>query len=389
MKFSMIFEAQLAQNTPEGEQGVIRECLEQAVFGEEMGFDRIWAVEHHSLVNYAHMSAPEIFLSYVAARTSRVRIAHGVVCLPFKYNHPVRVAERAAMLDILSEGRVDVGVGRGATPRELGVFGVEEEETQPQLEEALRMLPGIWMEKEFSHESELISVPPREIIPKPVQEPHPPLFMACTKEATLNRAGELGVGALALGFAGPNDIAEKNKVYRAAVERRGDAPPVGAFANDHLSALCPAIVLDDAEKARSIGYRGQRFFVESLNHWSRGGPAPNLDDYDEAAGDYLAKERERLEMQFGSELVEVSDPTARRDAEQSAGLHLHQLDQSYGDVEDCITYVQRLIDAGADEIMFLLQMGTVPHEVIMESIENIGEHVIPHFRAREPDMQSA
>src|SRR3954467_10127575 len=144
MIFSMIFEAQLAGPTPETEQQILRDCVEQAVLGEEIGLDRIWAVEHHALVEYAHMSAPEIFLSFVAARTSRIRIGHGVVCAPFRYNHPVRIAERTALLDILSEGRLDVGFGRGATPRETGTFGITAEDTQQQLAEVLRMVPGIW-----------------------------------------------------------------------------------------------------------------------------------------------------------------------------------------------------------------------------------------------------
>lgn len=380
MMFSMIFEAQLLDATPEGERRVIHECLDQALLAEELGFDRVWAVEHHALVQYAHMSAPEIFLSFVAARTKRIRIGHGVVCVPFRYNHPVRVAERAAMLDILSEGRVDVGVGRGATPRETGTFGIEAEDTQPQLEESLRMLPGIWTNKEFSYSSDLIEMPLREIVPKPLQSPHPPLFMACTKEATLNLAGKLGVGALALGFAGPDDIAEKNKVYRAAVAQRDPADVVGAFPVDHFSALCPAIVLDDDALAREVGFRGQRFFRESLNQWARDAPPPDPADYE---GDNEADTRRKsddLELQFGSEVVHMEDPTMLRDAEQKAGLHLVRTDQAYGDVEHCIRQVQRLADAGADEIMFLIQMGTVPQEICLETIRNIGNHVIPHFR---------
>jgi alkanesulfonate monooxygenase SsuD/methylene tetrahydromethanopterin reductase-like flavin-dependent oxidoreductase (luciferase family) len=382
MIFSMIFEAQLAGPTPETEQQIFRDCVEQAVLGEEIGLDRIWAVEHHALVEYAHMSAPEVFLSFVAARTSRIRIGHGVVCAPFRYNHPVRIAERTATLDILSEGRLDVGFGRGATPRETGTFGITAEDTQQQLAEVLRMVPGIWTDDEFSYRSETIEIPPRNIVPKPMQRPHPPLFMACTKEATLQMAGSLGVGALALGFAGPDNIAEKNKVYRDAVATRRPEDVVGHVANDHLAALCPAIVLDDAAEARRIGFSGQRFFMESLNQWSRGGPKPDPSTYadDEAA---LREQGRNLEMRFGSELVRMTDPTARRDAEQSAGLHLTRQEQAYGDVDDCIGYVQQLIDAGADEIMFLIQMGTVPQEVCLETIRNIGQHVLPHFRALE------
>src|SRR6478735_652360 len=140
MQFSMIFEAQLAFPTREREQQVIRDCVDQAVFAEEMGFDRVWAVEHHCLLRYAHMSAPEIFLTWVAARTSRIRIGHGVVCLPFNYNHPIRVGERAAMLDTLSGGRLDLGAGRGATLQEMSLCGVDETTTAAQVEEALRMI---------------------------------------------------------------------------------------------------------------------------------------------------------------------------------------------------------------------------------------------------------
>jgi alkanesulfonate monooxygenase SsuD/methylene tetrahydromethanopterin reductase-like flavin-dependent oxidoreductase (luciferase family) len=207
--------------------------------------------------------------------------------------------------------------------------------------------------------------------------------MACTKEATLNLAGQLGVGALALGFSGPDDIAEKNRVYRAAVARRKPADVAGRFAVDHLSALCPAIVLDDAEKAREIGFRGQRFFSESLNQWARGTPAPDPASYGSTSRDALAKARESLELKFGSELVKIADPTQRRDTEQLVGISITRDDQAYGDVDGCIDYVQRLIDAGADEIMFLIQMGTVPQEICLETIRNIGQSVLPYFRAQE------
>ena len=140
----MIFEAQMADTAPATERQVIRDCVEQAVFAEEMGFDRVWAVEHHCLKWYAHMSAPEIFLTWVAARTSRIRIGHGVVCMPFNYNHPIRVAERAAMLDILSGGRLDLGAGRGATLQEMSAMGVDPDRTYVEVEEALRMIGTMW-----------------------------------------------------------------------------------------------------------------------------------------------------------------------------------------------------------------------------------------------------
>src|SRR3954454_25124132 len=136
----MIFEAQMADPSPAHEHQVIRDCVEQAVYAEAMGFDRIWAVEHHCLKWYAHMSAPEIFLTYVAAKTERIRIGPGVLCLPSHYNHPIRVGERAAMLDILSKGRLDLGAGRGATLQEMSAFGGDPGTTYEELEESLNMI---------------------------------------------------------------------------------------------------------------------------------------------------------------------------------------------------------------------------------------------------------
>ena len=156
MKFSMIFEAQMAHPTPEHERQVLQDCVEQAVYAEEMGFDRIWAVEHHALRWYAHMSAPEIFLTWVAARTSRIRIGHGVVCMPFNYNHPVRVAERAAMLDNLSGGRLDLGAGRGATLQEMSLCGVDPDRTYQEVEEALRMIGAMWQGDDFEWHGDLL-----------------------------------------------------------------------------------------------------------------------------------------------------------------------------------------------------------------------------------------
>jgi len=379
MEFSMIFEAQIAGPTPEKERQVMHDCVEQAVLAEKMGFDRVWAVEHHCLHQYAHMSAPEVFLSFVAARTSRIRIGHGVICLPFRYNHPIRVAERTAMLDILTNGRLDVGVGKGSTDEELLAFGVDKDRAVFEVEESLRMLPRLWRDEIFEHKSDLIEVPPRRILPKPVQDPHPPLFMACTREAMFEFTGKHGIGALALGFAGPDDVAAKNALYRKAVAERDEADVIGEFANDKLVALCPAIVLEDRDEAQRIGFRGHRFFVEAIAQW-KGGPPPAADTYDDDnMAVLLEMQKKTIEANFGSEKIH----SLTIDEIRSSGLQRYNVNQAYGDPSDAIAYIERLIEAGADEIMFLLQMGTVPQDVILESIRVIGEQVIPHFTGVE------
>jgi alkanesulfonate monooxygenase SsuD/methylene tetrahydromethanopterin reductase-like flavin-dependent oxidoreductase (luciferase family) len=162
------------------------------------------------------MSAPETFLAYLAGRTTRIGLGHGVVCLPPLMNHPVKVAERIATLDILSGGRVHFGMGKGATQQEAGTFGYELEALPPMIDEAMRLIPRFFVEEVVEHHGEFIDVPPRPVHPKPLQDPHPPLYQACTNTATLVDAGGRGIGALVLGFGGPDEVAAKNDVYRAA-----------------------------------------------------------------------------------------------------------------------------------------------------------------------------
>jgi alkanesulfonate monooxygenase SsuD/methylene tetrahydromethanopterin reductase-like flavin-dependent oxidoreductase (luciferase family) len=355
----MIFEAQLADPTPQCEQAVYRSLIDQAVLADRLGFDRVWAVEHHNLRYYAHCTAPEVLLSFVAARTERIRVGHGVAMLPWRYNHPLRVAERAATLDILSGGRLDLGTGVSSSPLEMGAFGVDPDTRHAEWEEAIRAIPRMWDDEPFEHHGTYFDVPPRHVLPKPVQKPHPPLYVAATRDETISTAGRMGVGALCLGFGGPEDIVKKRGLYDEAIASRDPNGIAGKTPTDHLSALCPAIVLRDREKAVEIGIRAQRFFVDSLEHCYGGGPEPRTDvDLAETVTTYLSEQK----IESPSSLQAASGPRA------------------YGGPEEAAAYVDALRTSGADEVMFLIQMGTVPHEVCMESVQLIGEEVIPRFR---------
>ncbi|MEI2703683.1 MAG: LLM class flavin-dependent oxidoreductase [Ilumatobacteraceae bacterium] len=239
MRFSVIFEAQTNDASPGNEHRVVQQCVEQAVFAEAMGFDTVWAVEHHALTWYAHMSAPEIFLSYVAAKTSRIGLGHGCVLMPFGFNHPLRVAERVGMLDSLSGGRLHVGAGRGATQQEMGMFGVDVADTYPQMEETLRIISNVWRADRFEWHSDVIDLPSRPVHPSPIQHPHPPLYMACTKRDTVRLAAELGVGALVLGFGGPEEIGVLRAIYDQAIAERTGERFVSDHANDHFERAVP------------------------------------------------------------------------------------------------------------------------------------------------------
>jgi alkanesulfonate monooxygenase SsuD/methylene tetrahydromethanopterin reductase-like flavin-dependent oxidoreductase (luciferase family) len=374
MKFSIIYEAQMVDTSRANEAQVFQDMVEQCLLAEEMGFDCIWSVEHHCLTQYAHLSAPESFLAFIAGRTTRIHVGHGVICLPFKMNHPIKVAERVATLDLLSRGRLHFGVGKGSTVQEAGAFDTKVEDVTAQVDEAMYMIPKMWLEGNFEHHSDIIDIPPRPIHPKPYQNPHPPMYMACTRDEALEVAGGRGLGALVLGFSGPDEIARKNTIYRKAFRERNPANQVGFRPNEHFAALCPTIILDDRAKARKVGLRGQRFFAESIIHWYGGGPAPSTDDID---ADAIVKELERDKEEFVAFLGQEQIPVTEL---HTSNYHVE--DDAYGNVADAIRQVERLKAAGADEILFLVQMGTVPHEATMETIRNIGRHLIPHFRSQ-------
>ena len=382
MKFSMIFEAQLADPTPESERQLILDSVEQAVFAEQMGFDGIWAVEHHGLEHYSHMSAPELFLATVAAKTSRIRIGHGAVCMPFNYNFPTRVAEKAAFLDVLSNGRVNLGAARGGTLQEAALCNVDPSRTADEVEEALRIVSAAWRSDDFEWHGKLLDLQapkgnsPLRILPRPVQRPHPPLYLASTKPDTVVHSADLGVGALIFGFAGLDSVAHQHKLYRERCETRTGEKLVSDVTNDQFVALCPTIVLDDAKQAREIGARGQRFFGESIGYWHLGGDEPPTGDT--VGEDNVAFMRDRAESRAAAydrgELPQYS--------ERSLASANYNIDHAYGTVQTAIDYVTELERVGVDEVLCLIQMGTVPQQVCLDTIRNWGEHVIPHFRAK-------
>ena len=294
--------------------------------------------------------------------------------MPFGYNHPIRVGERVAMLDALSGGRLDVGGGRGASLQEMSLVGVDPDDTYPQLYESLCMLGHMWDDDEFEWHG-LLDIEPHPILPRPLQQPHPPLYMACTKHDTVKLAGEWGVGSLVLGFAGPDEVAVNRKIYddTIATPHRGEVR-----LQRHQRVVLGPLPHHRARRPRrraacrvpwsAVLRRVDRALVRPRT------PAP---------GGRARGRRQRRRAGAGPR--RRSSPTSMR-REIPIGPEMTQnykLDQAYGDANDAIEYTQRLVDAGADEIMCLMQMGTVPHEACMETIRQWGETVIPYFRNQE------
>src|SRR6266498_1173516 len=183
MRFGIFYEHQLPRPwAPTDEHRLLKDALEQVELADKVGIDYVWEVEHHFLEEYSHSSAPEVFLAAASQRTSNIRLGHGIVQIPPGFNHPARVAERIATLDLVSGGRVEFGTGESSSQAELGGFGVRREDKRAQWEESLDAITRMFVEEPFAgFDGTWTSMPPRNVIPKPLQKPHPPLWVACSR----------------------------------------------------------------------------------------------------------------------------------------------------------------------------------------------------------------
>jgi alkanesulfonate monooxygenase SsuD/methylene tetrahydromethanopterin reductase-like flavin-dependent oxidoreductase (luciferase family) len=355
MKFSIFFEMQVAGPTRESEAKVFRDCIEQAALADELGYHCVWEVEHHGLYEYSHSAAPEVFLAFAAARTKRIRLGHGVTLLPFRYNHPIRIAERIATLDILSDGRVNWGTGKSSSLVEQQAFECDIKQLHDQWLEALEMIPRMWREDVFTHKGTFFDIPPTQVVPKPVQQPHPPMFAACTKPDSAAAVGRLGLGALNFAIGSDDYLAQKVLEYRKAVDT---AAPAGRQKNNHFACTPATLVLEDDLEACRFGLRGARFFAESMARYYFSGTRP------------LGK------LDVPRDFLPEADLEAARAARNAPGSHVATI---VGDPACARETVERFADVGVDELILVMQMGTVPHELILRSLRTFAEKVMPHF----------
>jgi alkanesulfonate monooxygenase SsuD/methylene tetrahydromethanopterin reductase-like flavin-dependent oxidoreductase (luciferase family) len=361
VEFGLLFELQ-AGDSPQAEAEIWCQGIEQAELADQSGFDAVWAVEHHFLVGYAHCSAPEVFLGAVSQRTERVRLGHAVVVAPAPVNHPFRLAERVAALDIVSGGRVDVGFGRGFSELEQTAFGLDPETSRDMAADTVRAIPKMWTEEEFpGFEGKTLSLPPRRVIPKPVQQPHPPMWWACTSPPSFDLAGSLGLGCLCFAFQPPEDLSERLAAYHAAST---NATPVGAFANNKVAGYTVALCLGDDKQAK---YDGGAGYIYNLKRWVEYlkplAKLPSHRWYAEILDNPLV------------EAMEQSDPG-------DAGAMLADMGYcAIGDPKSCIDVVKRFEALGVDQLLLLMQTAGVSHEQVCESIRRFGDEVIPACRA--------
>ncbi len=375
MKFDLLYELQVPKPHDErSEWRCYQEALEQIELADRLGFDTVWAVEHHFLSEFAHSSAPEIFLTAAAARTRKIRIGHGVVLLPSKFNHPIRVAERVAALDLVSNGRVEFGTGRSSQYEQAG-FEIDSELSRDMWQESLSIIPRMWTEDPFEFQGRFVTIPPRSIIPKPLQKPHPPMWMAATSPQSWELAGKNGIGILGLTiFVSVPQLEERVRAYKAALKT---ATPAGKFINDQVGAFTIVHVAETRERAIANG--ATEAAINYLLYAFRvlgGGAAP---------GDGgMKRETVASEMQSTPyrDMIAKEYPVILKMMKNECTFE--DLDGEdmviVGDVDECARKVERYQRAGLDHFISLMQADRIPHERVMESIELFAREIMPRFR---------
>src|SRR5213593_580843 len=268
MKFGLFYEHQLPQ--PWGEDGELRlyhQALEQIELADRLGIDYIWEVEHHFLEEYSHSSAPEVFLGAVSQRTKRIRLGHGIVQLPVAFNHAARIAERIATLDLVSDGRVEFGTGEASSEVELGGFGIDRATKRDQWLEAIDAVARMFVEEPFAgYDGTYVKMPPRNVVPKPFQKPHPPLWVACSRRETIHMAATKGIGALSFSFIEPADAKLWVNDYYETIASN-ECVPAGFAVNPNFAVVTPFMCHPDEETAIDRGIDGGHFFGYSLAHY--------------------------------------------------------------------------------------------------------------------------
>ena len=359
MKFGVFYEHQLPKPWAEGDElKLFQDALDEIELADRLGIDYAWEVEHHFLEEYSHSSAPEVFLAAASQRTRRIRLAHGIVLMPTEYNHPARVAERIATLDLVSNGRCDFGTGESASRAELEGFGIDPDTRRAQWRETVEQTANLLaMDPYPGFQGEFFSMPCRNLVPKPVQKPHPPLWVACSNRQTIHLAAQLGMGALTFAFV---DMAEARKWVDDYYETlRRECNPIGHAINPNIAMVTSFSVHHDEQVARERGLDGFRFFQFALgHHYAFGQHQPG---------------NSRIWEQY----------QAMRDSLPEVGMG----EGGIGTPAQLTAHLRQFAEAGVDQVVFIQQGGKNKHEHICESLELFAAEVMPEFKKGEDERE--
>jgi len=358
MKFGIFYEHQLPKPWNEGdEHRLFQEALDQVELADRIGIDHAWEVEHHFLDEYSHSSAPEVFLAACSQRTKHIRLGHGIVLMPPGYNHPARVAERIATLDLVSNGRVEFGTGESSALLELGGYRVPVEKKRAMWRETVEQTLNMMVMTPYpGFKGEYFEMPCRNVVPKPVQKPHPPVWVACSNRETIKMAARLGIGALTFSFVDPKEAKSWVDEYYHLIKT--ECVPIGHAINPNICMVTGFSVHPDAEEARRRGIDGFKFFGYALgHHYLFGEHKPGRTDI------WSAYEKAKAHIPDNAGAGGIGTPDMLR------------------------KHLQGFADAGVDQVSFIQQGGKNRHDHICESLELFARDVMPEFKAKEDERQ--
>jgi alkanesulfonate monooxygenase SsuD/methylene tetrahydromethanopterin reductase-like flavin-dependent oxidoreductase (luciferase family) len=373
MRFGIFYEHQNPRpwDGDRDEHKLFKDALDQVELADRAGFDYAWEVEHHFLEEYSHSSAPEVFLAAASQRTKNIRLGHGIVQIPPAVNHPARVAERIATLDLVSDGRVDFGTGESSSAAELAGFLVDRSRKRDMWKDAIDAITRMLVEEPFAGwDSEFIRMPPRNVVPKPLQKPHPPLWVACSRRETIHFAARNGIGALSFSFVEPEDAGKWVGEYYDLIDSE-ECRPAGFALNPNVTVVLPMMCHADEQEAIDRGIDGAHFFGYSLAHYyGMGQQSPGVT----SIWDEFQANREL--RGFSRELIEADDaPLGVKLMQHGLG----SLRGAIGTPKQIEELVRRYAAVGVDQVVFVLQAGANKHEHICEALELVGKEVIPVF----------
>ncbi len=366
MKFALFYEIPVARPwTRESEHIAYQNTLEQAIYGDEMGFHAFWTVEHHFLEEFSHCSNPEVLYGAIASRTQNIRLGYGVRLTPKPYNHPVRSAESAAVLDLISNGRVDFATGRSSTRLELEGFGIDPGETRGMWRECIEHIVECWANEYTELDGKYWSMPRRRVQPKPIQDPHPPIFGATASDSGHQMMGELGLGLCSFSVASPpEDVARRMETYHKAVE--ACTSPIGRTVNNSTAAFTMVNCAPTNAESRALSEESYLWYIKNsvalistVATWMKE-RQQELGTYD-----YLKDINQMVE----NNLVDQLDWNYL--AESKAVL--------WGTPDQLVETAKLYEQAGVDLLLCLVNPYNVPHDKVMQTIELMGKYVVPEF----------
>jgi len=345
------------QNQRKAEQEAYAEALEQIRFADTLGFNTCWLVEHHFREGRSHCPTPEAVHGALSQITSNLRLGFGVTLAPFGFTHPARIAEKVATIDVLSGGRVEWGVGR-STPMEQLAFGVDRDSSKAQMVEAVRVVTQMWRDEYFEYASETFSMPRRMVTPKPVQDPHPPAWMAATSMESSQMAGALGLGLLSFSIMQP--IHQMGKLiagYRAA---QADQTPVADTVNNRAACYTLVHCVDDEDQLdTNRAWESVWWWYKNIAEFTLEWELAHMPQEQQDKLFPLLKRFENDEL----------DPRVFNDADMIM----------VGTPETVLDKMRKYADLGVDQLLCYVQFGTIPHEAVMRTLELLGKEVIPQI----------